>query len=131
MTIVIALVTVIAFAGTACASSRDDSTLSTGNGASSDHSDGTVPGTAAGRADATREVVIEASDDLRFNPASIEVETGEVVTLVVRNMAIPTTSSSSATARTRACMRPIWAVALTGWKGSTTPSPSLRARPKN
>jgi uncharacterized cupredoxin-like copper-binding protein len=47
--------------------------------------DGTVPGSAADPGEATRNIVVDASDDLRFDPSSIEVEAGEVVTFVVRN----------------------------------------------
>jgi uncharacterized cupredoxin-like copper-binding protein len=47
---------------------------------------GTLPGRAADPAEATREIVIKASDQLRFDPASIQLDVGEVVILVVRNI---------------------------------------------
>lgn len=46
---------------------------------------GTVPGEAADASEADRKVTVVASDDLRFDPESIEVSAGEVVTFVVRN----------------------------------------------
>ncbi len=46
---------------------------------------GEVPGSAADPADATREIEIAATDDLRFDPSSVEVEAGEVITFVVHN----------------------------------------------
>lgn len=67
-----------ALAGSACASFGADG--------SSDHMEGMVPGGAASPAEATREIVVEASDDLRFDPSTLEVEAGEVVTFVVRNI---------------------------------------------
>jgi uncharacterized cupredoxin-like copper-binding protein len=69
----VALVAVTALAGSGCASSGTDM-------------EGTVPGSAADSGEATREIVVEAADDLRFDPSSIEVEVGEVVTFVVRNI---------------------------------------------
>ncbi len=48
--------------------------------------EGTVPGGAADPAESTKEILVEASDDLRFDPASIEVKVGEVVTFVLRNI---------------------------------------------
>lgn len=77
-TFFVALVAVAALAGSACASLGADG--------SSDQMEGTVPGGAADPAKATREIVVEASDDLRFDPATLEVEAGEVVTFVVRNI---------------------------------------------
>jgi plastocyanin len=75
----VALVAVAALAGGGCASSGADG--------SSGQMEGTVPGSAADPAEATREVVVEVSDDLQFDPSSIEVEVGEVLTFVVRNLA--------------------------------------------
>jgi uncharacterized cupredoxin-like copper-binding protein len=68
----VALVAVTALAGSGCASS--------GAGM-----EGTVLGGAADPGEATREIV-EASDDLRFDPPSVEVGVGEVLTFVVRNL---------------------------------------------
>ena len=68
-TLFVTLVAVVALVGSGCDSSME----------------GTVPGDAAERSDATRQIVVDASDDLRFDPASIEVQVGEVVTFVVRN----------------------------------------------
>lgn len=84
-TFFVALV-VIALAGSACASSGNDAGRSAGADGSSDQMKETVPGGAAEPAGATREILVEASDELRFDPASIEVEIGDVVTFVVRNI---------------------------------------------
>ena len=46
---------------------------------------GSVPGSAADPAEATKKVVIKA-DELSFAPRSIEAKVGEVVTFVVRNV---------------------------------------------
>jgi uncharacterized cupredoxin-like copper-binding protein len=47
--------------------------------------EGSIPGGAANTSEADREVTVIASDDLRFDPPSIHVSAGEVVTFVVRN----------------------------------------------
>lgn len=47
---------------------------------------GAVPGEPAPASEADREIVIRASDELSFDPATIEVSEGEVVTFVVRNV---------------------------------------------
>lgn len=85
--IVIALAVALAVLGMSCGSGGNDR----GHAGSGGHMDGasepgSVPGTAANPADATREIVIRASDDLRFAPASIDIHSGEVVTFVVRNV---------------------------------------------
>ena len=85
MTLLIGLVAIVALAS-ACSSSRDEPTRSAGGNGSSEQTDGTVPGRAADPSDATRTIVVEASDDLRVDPASIKVQAGEVVTFVVRNV---------------------------------------------
>jgi uncharacterized cupredoxin-like copper-binding protein len=60
-------------------------------GAGDDHSPGSmqhggsVPGVPAGAGDADREITVIASDDLSFDPASMTVSAGEVVTFVVNN----------------------------------------------
>ena len=46
---------------------------------------GTVPGEAADASEADRKVTVVAFDELRFDPVSIDVSAGEVVTFVVRN----------------------------------------------
>lgn len=48
-------------------------------------SEGSVPGNAADRADADREIKIVTTDELRFEPDSIQVEEGEIITFVVQN----------------------------------------------
>ena len=72
---------------TACGSDAPDvDAAGDGQDHSQDHgAAGTVPGSPADPGDATREIAVEASDNLRFDPASIEVEAGEVVTFVVTN----------------------------------------------
>ena len=47
--------------------------------------EGTVPGKPADAADADREVKVTASDELRFDPATVQVKAGEIVTFVVTN----------------------------------------------
>lgn len=83
------VVVVLAFAATACGSdaghaghNRAASNESMGG---MDHG-GSVPGGPADSAEADREVTVSASDDLEFDPASIEVSAGEVVTFVIRNV---------------------------------------------
>lgn len=51
---------------------------------SMDHG-GSVPGSAAAKSAAGRKMEVTAGDDLRFEPSTIEVGVGEVVTFVVRN----------------------------------------------
>ena len=46
---------------------------------------GSVPGAPAEASEATKEVEVAAFDQLRFDPASIEVSAGAVVTFVVTN----------------------------------------------
>lgn len=46
---------------------------------------GEVPGEAADASQADTEIVVVASDELKFDPDSIEVKAGDVVTFVVRN----------------------------------------------
>ena len=45
-----------------------------------------MPGAPADAAAASREIVVHAVDALRFDPAAIELDAGEVVTFVVRNV---------------------------------------------
>jgi len=47
--------------------------------------EGSVPGAPADASEATRRVEVAALDQLRFDPASIEVSAGEAVTFVVTN----------------------------------------------
>jgi uncharacterized cupredoxin-like copper-binding protein len=51
-------------------------------------SQGMVPGSAASESESTREIMVEANDDLKFVPETIEVAAGEVVTFVVENTGI-------------------------------------------
>ena len=48
--------------------------------------EGEVPGESADAAEADREIEVTANDDLRFEPASIEVSAGEIITFIVRNV---------------------------------------------
>lgn len=68
----VALMALIAVIGLAC-------------GSESEAGEGEVLGAPADAADADRKVDVEASDDLRFDPSSLEVESGEVITFVVQN----------------------------------------------
>jgi uncharacterized cupredoxin-like copper-binding protein len=54
-----------------------------GNG--SVDAEGRVPGEAAAASEADAEILVVASDELTFDPATIEVEAREVVTFIVRN----------------------------------------------
>lgn len=47
--------------------------------------EGEVPGGPADPAEATKEIKVLASDTLEFEPASIEVAAGEVITFIVEN----------------------------------------------
>ena len=49
------------------------------------HMEAMVPGSPADPGQAESEIEIKALDDLRFEPASVEVDAGEVVTFVVTN----------------------------------------------
>lgn len=71
-------------AGDAC-SGGDGPPRNASDGSSGDMA-GTVPGVTAEPAKATGKIVIRASDELRFDPASIEVKPGDVVTFVVQNI---------------------------------------------
>jgi uncharacterized cupredoxin-like copper-binding protein len=46
---------------------------------------GEVPGSPADPSEADTEILVTASDELKFDPASVRVEPGDVVTFVVRN----------------------------------------------
>lgn len=46
---------------------------------------GEVPGEAADASEADMEIVVLASDELKFDPDTIDVKAGDVVTFVVRN----------------------------------------------
>lgn len=48
-------------------------------------SEGTVPGGPAEAADSDREIEVVATDELRFDPTTIDVEAGEIITFVVQN----------------------------------------------
>lgn len=71
----------------ACGSATDDGHGDSGHGESSDtmEHEGSVPGAPGDASDADRKVKVIASDDFRFDPASLRVSPGEVVTFVVRN----------------------------------------------
>jgi uncharacterized cupredoxin-like copper-binding protein len=47
--------------------------------------EGSVPGAPAAASDADREVEVTASDEPRFDPSSLQVGAGEVVTFVIYN----------------------------------------------
>lgn len=65
-----------------------------GAGAEHDHSgggdhehasEGTVPGAPADASEADRKITVVTLDELRFDPETIQVEVGEVVTFVIEN----------------------------------------------
>lgn len=74
-----------ALVAAACGVSDDGHSEHMAAGSSEKHMEGVVPGSEADADDATREVIVEASDDLEFDPGSIEVKAGEVITFIVRN----------------------------------------------
>lgn len=76
------LLATLAMAASACSSSGTDPD----QGGSPAQTEGIVSGDAADPMEATRKIIVAASDDLRFDPASIEVKAGEAVTFVVRNV---------------------------------------------
>lgn len=80
---------VLALGASACGGQEEHGGGHTGsatsNGSASMDHRGSVPGSAADKSDAARKVVVVASDDLKFDPASIQVDAGEVITFVVRN----------------------------------------------
>ena len=80
-------VIVLVLAATACGSDHSEHT----GGGSSDseepvaHDSGSVPGEPADASEADRQVTVLASDELRFEPATIEATPGEAITFTVRN----------------------------------------------
>ena len=48
-------------------------------------SQGTVPGSVADASEADTEILVTASDELEFDPDSVDVRAGDVVTFVIRN----------------------------------------------
>lgn len=83
---ILALLAVSAFLVEACGSDGNDP-VSSGGGhdMGSMDSEGVVPGEAADASQAERELLVTASDELSFDPSTIEVSAGEVVTFVIRN----------------------------------------------
>lgn len=90
----LALLAVMAFALGACGGSSggDSNDASGGHNVHSGRTaedgvsaEGEVPGVAADPSEADNEILVTASDDLRFDPATVEVKAGDVVTFVVRN----------------------------------------------
>lgn len=90
----LALIAVLALVMGACGGSSGGG----GSDASGDHdghsdgaadggasTEGEVPGSAADPSEADTEILVAASDDLKFNPVSVELKVGDVVTFVVRN----------------------------------------------
>lgn len=71
----------LALVGTACGDDDDHGAHSMSDG----RMEGAVMGEPAGESEASREVVVEMLDELAFDPEMIDVQTGEVVTFVVRN----------------------------------------------
>lgn len=70
----------------ACGSNGNDPASSSGgHDMGSMDTEGVVPGEAADASQAEREILVTASDELSFDPSTIEVSPGEVVTFVIRN----------------------------------------------
>lgn len=68
----------------ACSSDGDHDAHNSGAG-SEGEMPGVVPGEPASASDADRTIDVSASDELSFDPESIEVEAGEVITFSVTN----------------------------------------------
>ena len=81
----VAIVALLTTSGCASDDGHERHSASGGNHDSSMDHGGSVPGSAVDKSEATREVLVIASDDLRFDPTSIQVDAGEVITFVVRN----------------------------------------------
>ena len=90
----LALIAVLALVMGACGGSSGDDGQDA-SGGHEDHAGGTadggvssgteIPGSAADPSEADIEILVTASDDLKFDPASVELNVGDVVTFVVRN----------------------------------------------
>ena len=76
------LAVVLALTAAACGS---DGGMGASGGGHQHGATGSVPGEPADASDSDREIEVEALDELKFEPPSIEVEAGEVVTFVIRN----------------------------------------------
>jgi uncharacterized cupredoxin-like copper-binding protein len=81
---IIPLALLVLTLSSACSGGHDHSSGDGGDQTSVDDG-GVVPGSPASAGDSSRKISVVASDDFKFDPASINVEAGEVVTFVVRN----------------------------------------------
>jgi uncharacterized cupredoxin-like copper-binding protein len=83
----LSLFVILALTAVACGSSGDHAEHG-GDGAEggSHTATGEVPGVAGEPDEASQVVIVNASDDLRFDPSSLEVSPGETVTFVVHNV---------------------------------------------
>ena len=81
---IVAAAFVLALIAGACGSDGGHSEHA-GNDEAPSSNEGSVPGEAASADEADREVTVLASDKLRFDPTSVEVSAGEVITFVVTN----------------------------------------------
>ena len=75
----LALVITTALIDAACGHDHDS------GGDGTQNAEGSIPGSSASGSEANREVEVDASDELRFTPSSLDVDVGEVVTFVVHN----------------------------------------------
>lgn len=84
---ILALLAVSALLAGACGGSggNDPASSSGGHDMGSMDAEGVVPGEAADASEAKREILVTASDKLSFDPSTIEISAGEVVTFVIRN----------------------------------------------
>ena len=78
---------ILALVASACGGDHEGHDMSGGGAGNDDEMsmEGTVPGEAAAPSDADRTVTIKAEDKLAFEPSSLDVSVGEVVTFVVVN----------------------------------------------
>jgi uncharacterized cupredoxin-like copper-binding protein len=83
----LSLFVVLLLVAAGCGSDHSEHT----GGSSSDseesvtHDDGSIPGEPADASEADRQVTVVASDQLRFDPETIDVAPGQAITFTVRN----------------------------------------------
>lgn len=84
---VLGLLAIVALTASACGGGQEGHDMTGGDDTGGDdmRMEGTVPGEAADPSEADRTIEVVALDQLAFDPSSIEVSSGEVVTFVVTN----------------------------------------------
>lgn len=85
VTILALLAVSVLFAGACGSGGNGPASSGGGHDMGSMDAEGVVPGVTADASQAEREILVTTSDELSFDPSSIEISAGEVVTFVVRN----------------------------------------------